>query len=322
MRIAAIYSVVMMMLLVTSSPVAAETKVFLLAGQSNMAGVGGYSGYLSGAPWTTPPYGQGPDAPCPSPYNQPLSAVKFWNYTPDQNPIPGGDEIKPGVGTGWVDLQQGYGALRNHGPQFGPELSFGARLHDLYPNDNIYLIKYGLSSTNLAANWNPSGGDCYNAFDARVNAAMANLTAAGKSPTIAGMIWMQGEDDSTYLPYAQTYQANLQNFVAKVRGDLHAPDMKFVAGRITYMGEYWGSHASCDLVRNAQWNISNYVGNASCIDTDGLEWAYYGHYGTQGQIDLGIRFANQFAPVPEPSTLIPACLGILGLIGFVWQKRR
>jgi hypothetical protein len=288
-------------LILSVAPVAAATKVFLMAGQSNMAGVGGYSGYLSGAPWTTYPYGQGPDAPCPAPYNTPNPNVHFWNYTPETSPT---DEIKPGVGTAWVDLQNGYGALKNSkGPQFGPELSFGARIKELYPNDDIYLVKYALSSTNLAESWSPNGGPCYNSLMARVNAAMSNLSLAGKNPQIAGMIWMQGEDDATNLSHAQNYRTNLKNFVTDLRSDLGVLNMPFVAGRITYMAQYWAPRSYSDLVRNAQWNISSDVGNASCINTDDLQWAYYGHYGTQGQIDLGVRFANQFSPVPEPSTL-------------------
>lgn len=296
------------------TPAAGATKVFLMAGQSNMAGVGGYSGYLSGAPWTTYPYGQGPDAPCPAPYSTPNSAVQFWNYTADLNPT--GVEIQPGVGDGWVDLQLGYGALKFRGPQFGPELSFGARLKQLYPNDDIYLVKYALSSTSLAGNWNPSGtNNCYTALKARVSAALTNLTTAGKNPEVAGMIWMQGEDDATDYYRARDYQTNLKNFVTKVRD--YVKDyvkeevMPFVAGRITYIAQYWAPAAYSTTVRNAQWNIAGFLDNASCIDTDDLQWAYYGHYGTQGQIDLGNRFADEFTPAPEPSTLFLAGIGLL-----------
>jgi hypothetical protein len=295
--------------LLAAMPARAATKVFLLGGQSNMAGVGGYDGVGFGLP---------ADQPCPSPYNAIQTTVQFWNYGPIAQPDPSNGINMPGIGTGWVADAPGYG----HEPEnFGPEVSFGYRLHQLFPNDDIYLVKEGISSTDLAKYWNPDGtGSFYNVFESRVNAAMANLTAAGKSPTIAGMIWMQGESDAMVHAKAVAYAANLTNFIAAVRSDFATPNMPFVVGRInTYP---WGTPADNDLVRNAQTNVPGAVGHASWINTDDLQLAYPGHYGTQGQIDLGIRFANQFAPTPEPSVLVLAGTGVLAMGCHLWRKRR
>jgi hypothetical protein len=298
----------------------AASKVFLLAGQSNMAGEGGYTDYMAPNqnPWTLPPYDDA-DLPCPAPYNQPLDAVKFWNYAPDTLV---NHSHSAGVGNGWIALQNGYG---NRDDGFGPELSFGAKLHQIYPNDDIYLVKYAVGGTNLGYQWNPANTDAgalYPLFKARVNAALSKLVQDGKTPTVAGMIWMQGEDDSTIPSYAVNYGMNLRNFITSVRTDFNAPDMRFVAGRISYMSEKWAPRSQIDFVRNAQWNIGSLVPNTACVNTDDLEWAFYGHYGTQGQIDLGNRFADQFTPVPEPSALLLTTIGACGLLGFLWRSRR
>jgi hypothetical protein len=264
---------------------AAPIKVFLLGGQSNMLG-------------------EGITAELPSPYNQAQSAVKFWNNG------------------GWTDLQGGFGYVPTpYRSLFGPEVTFGYRLHQLFPSDSIYLVKLGVDGSNLAQRWNPNGNDLYPTFKSLVNGAMANLTAAGKSPTIAGMIWMQGERDASDPAMAAAYGNNLKNFITAVRTDFHTPNMAFVAGRIL---TYWGTTANNTLVRTAQQTAPGAVGHASWINTDDLGRATLGysddqgHYGTQGQIDLGIRFANQFA-VPEPSAFILVGTGLLALLAYAWR---
>jgi hypothetical protein len=293
----------------------AATKVFLLGGQSNMAGLGAYSGYLGdSAPETQPPYNVADD-PCPAPYNSPQPEVKFWNYYPDSisNSI-----HNPGTGNGWDSTRLGYGYRTD---QFGPELSFAYRLNQLNPNDDIYLVKYGISGTTLAEDWNPNGtGLQYNTFKARVNAALANLTAAHKDPQIAGMIWMQGESDAIEShSFALNYETNLETFIGKVRTDFGVSDMKFVLGRIT---TYYGPSGDNALVRAAQDDIPHRVSNVVTISTDGLEWAYRGHYGTDGQIQLGTRFADEFTPVPEPSALVLAGSVLLPALAILSRRNR
>jgi hypothetical protein len=258
------------------APARATTKVFLLAGQSNMVGAGGA--------------GEG-DPPIPAPYNvaQPDVQISWMNG-------------------GWAALQQGFSYEYN---SFGPEVSFGYRLHNtLFPADSIYLVKYAVGGTHLAteySEWNPNGGTLYNGLKTAVNNAMQNLTAAGKAPQIAGMIWMQGESDANNATYAAEYATNLTNFIVSIRHDLNVPNMPFVVGRITT--HYDTSPPSgAAIVRAAEMTVPGQVGHASWIDTDDLEQnpAQPWHYGTQGQIDLGIRFANAIAAIPEPSTLTMA----------------
>ena len=124
-----------------------EYKLYYLGGQSNMAGVGAHP----------------TDDPIPPPYDVPQTDVKIWNASTGN----------------WSDLQLGFG---NVSTQFGPEITFGDNIKDLYPDDEIYLVKHAISSTDLHVEWKPDGtGHMYNTLTARTNAAIANLTAAGKS---------------------------------------------------------------------------------------------------------------------------------------------
>ena len=86
-----------------SVPATAATKVFLIGGQSNAAGTG-------------------TAADLPASYNVPQPDVRFWNYS----------------NNGWIDLQPGLGDTSN---DIGPEVGFGYTLNNLFPGDDVYLIK-------------------------------------------------------------------------------------------------------------------------------------------------------------------------------------
>lgn len=87
--------------LLTDTLATAATKVYLLAGQSNMMGEGSFTNEL------------------PAPYNAPQPDVKFWNNNQ------------------WIALRGGFGISPS---QFGPEVGFGYEIHNLCPKDDIYLV--------------------------------------------------------------------------------------------------------------------------------------------------------------------------------------
>lgn len=298
-----IFILVAMTLLVSAaSPASAATKVFLLAGQSNMAGTGNNSELV------------GPLQK----YSAPQTGVKFWNSNINN----------------WISLQPGLGASSS---QFGPELSFGYAMHEAFPNDSIYLVKYAVSGSVLADNlanpasssgtWKPGATAAnpvrrYPEFKATADAALAKLAADGHDPVIAGMLWMQGESDAYIHADAAAYQANLTNLITAVRNDFSTPNMEFVLGRIT---TFYGAPTENGLVRAAQADTATAVTSVSWFNTDDLQrmsGENGGHYNTQGQIDLGLRFANEFSAVPEPGTLVLFfAAGLLGLLVYAWRKR-
>jgi hypothetical protein len=149
---------------------------------------------------------------------------------------------------------------------------------------------------------------------------MQNLINDGKSPEIAGMIWMQGETDAQNIATANAYEVNLKNLITHVRSDFDSPNMRFVLGRITtfYDSKPAGGNAT---VRSSQVSVGCDFPNTAWIDTDDLQWAYDAHYGTQGQIELGIRFANAMV-APEPSSWVLVGSGLFMAAGYLCRKRR
>ena len=76
--------------------------------------------------------------------------------------------------------------------------------------------------------------------------------------------------------------------------------MPFIIGRIM-LGSDTKPPGGNATVRAAQKAIADKDDNVYWFDTDTLQLAYAGHYGTKGQIDLGKLFAEKsLAAIAEP----------------------
>lgn len=234
-------------------------KVFILAGQSNMAGCG-MNHELS------------------SEYLGEVDRVKIYADGTIDAPLKGiWSTLKPGFGSG--------------SGCFGPELTFGMDISKAYPDSEILLIKCGWSGTSLQGDWRPPSaggatGPLYTNLIETVNKALAALDKS-IDYEFAGMCWMQGESDACNIYPARDYEENLTAFINDVRKEFNAPTMPFVIAMIDD-SDAWVENA---IVREAQVNISKKVPNVFIFDTkdydtDGM------HYKTQGIIDMGFDFAK------------------------------
>lgn len=214
------------------------------------------------------------------------------------------EDVKIWSGANWTSLQPGFG---NRGENFGPEVSFGRAMAEGLPDENIYLIKYARGGSGLVANddWNPSGGSDYLAFISRVKSALGQLAADGIEFEIGGMLWMQGEHDTLESATAAGYETSLRQFIETLRDDFETPGMPFVIGRIT---TEFGTTANNTLVREAQVRVAEETEGVFWVDTDELSLGTPGHYGTEGQLDLGRLFAGEIlAPDVVWSMVVVPC---------------
>lgn len=239
-------------------------KVYILAGQSNMAGVG-------------------MNHELPSELLEVQENVKIYAE----------GTVESSLKKVWSPLRPGFGAGSG---AFGPELTFGRDIAKIYPDSQIFLIKCGWSGTSLQGDWRPPSaggatGSLYKNLIETVEEALSKLDP-GIDYEISGMCWMQGESDACNIYPANEYESNLTHFINDVRKDLNAPTMPFIIAMIDD-SDAWIEHA---IVRQAQINVAKnvpYVGifDTKDFDTDGM------HYFTQGILDIGSCFAEEMAKI-------------------------
>ena len=153
-----------------------EYDVYFLAGQSNASGRGDASQIAAD-----------------SPFAEPQTDVQFyWRKT---LVVTNGNLTQ----NEFISLQVGSGHGRNNPGsfpvEFGPELGMGRTLADQFPDRNIVIIKYSHGGSNLHTDW-ADGGTRYNTFISTVNDALGDITAAGATFQLKGIVWMQGEADA------------------------------------------------------------------------------------------------------------------------------
>jgi len=271
-------------------------RVFLLAGQSNMEGVG-VAAFAPGNLLVQPP-------------------VLLYHSPSVRSPWPANQ---------WNPLAPAGVSATN----FGPELSLAYRLSEGYTNDCIALIKHAKGGTKLTTaplhyettSWHP-GTDCgdtasfgaeYVTFVATVTNALAALRAQGETPLLSGMFWVQGEADATDAAAGAAYGQNLTRFIRRVREQFAAPDLPFVCARILPYQTRPGSAA----VRQALSDADQDSGSPAAIPrvftvlTEGFGvHADAVHFNTPGQLALGTSLAESMCrraaalpQVPLPRTL-------------------
>ena len=279
----------------TSQNVEKETfRLFFLGGQSNMEG-------------------HGLNAELPDSLSGMIENVWIFHGHPigDGNQKGGlgkWDHLKPGNGAGFTS-DKGNNQLSH---KFGPELSFGKKLGELFPGEKIALIKYarGGSSIDSAAareygSWEIDfrGADGINQFDhflTTLNGALntRDIDGNGIEDVLVpgGIIWMQGESDATLTEdIALRYYANLKRLMDLMRAVFHDDDLAVVIGKISDSGmdnngKTWRYG---EMVQYAQEEYVRNDKNAAIVrDTKNYDYSDPWHYDSDGYIDLGIKFAE------------------------------
>jgi hypothetical protein len=251
-------------------------KIFILAGQSNMAG--------NGVPAELPAeYQKHPDhvlMPIPPRYRKGRSRTDLVPFAPFPE-------------------------------RFGPEVGFAHAMAKAWPDSKIVLIKKAIGGTSALA-WAPDWtreraaitendrvGPLYQ--NLMTNQIKPILQRYGDDAEIVGILWAQGGRDGRYEKAAADYEQNLTRIIKAFRSDLKKPDLPFVLAHTVDAPERSFPHI--ERVRAAQKRIAESLPHTALVPIEGLSRKRDRvHFDTAGQLELGRRFAATYLKLVGKTT--------------------
>ena len=250
-----------------------EVRVFLFAGQSNMVGSDSKEALVDNHP----------------PFKGAAAEQKDIRFSYNLGPNKSSN--------GWV-------AMKPVDHVFGPEMTFVRKLkqHARYP---IAIIKDAWGGTTLVDDWNPDGPAKGKKLYARLIKQVADrlqeLDAKGIKYRIEAMMWHQGENDMFHKEGIVTYEKNLRNFIARIRGDFKTPQLKFFVGEISNKG-VWGMDNRHRVAKICVQQLAVVKGDANVyfVPTSHLGFkvgrpvGLHYHFGTLGQLQHGEAYVDHY----------------------------
>ena len=185
----------------------------------------------------------------------------------------------------------------------GPEISF-ARKVSTSINEPVAIIKCAAGGTHLGGDWNPdkpSGFKMYPLALNLVKSALNELKKKNIEYELEGFMWHQGENDMFNEDYMNNYGENLQNFLKRWREDLGKPGLKFYIGELCTK-TIWGMDLRPRMyaISKGQRQVTESDSLAKFIPTAHIGVEIGGgvglhyHYGTLGQLQHGLNYANAY----------------------------
>ena len=252
----------------------ATWRVFIFAGQSNMVGSDSRLEDIQRFP---PFHG----------LERPQEKVRFAYCIGRENKM---------RSDGWVDLQAVDGVV-------GPELSFARKVSGSV-DAPLAIIKCAAGGTHLGGDWNPdqpSGFEMYPLMLDLVQSSLDLLDQQGISYRLEGFMWHQGENDMFEASYMARYGDNLAHFLQCLRRDLKVPDLRCYLGELCTK-TIWGMdlrprmHAiSLGQKQVAREDpLTQYVQTSHIGVEIGHPVGLHYHYGTLGQLQHGVNYADAY----------------------------
>ncbi|ESQ45190.1 hypothetical protein EUTSA_v10010602mg [Eutrema salsugineum] len=261
---------------IQSQTIPSNISIFILAGQSNMAGRGGV--YNDTATNTTVWDGVIPPECRSNPSILRLTAKLEWEVAKEPLHVD-------------IDVNKTNGV--------GPGMSFANRVVNRF--GQVGLVPCSIGGTKLSQ-WQ-KGKFLYGEMIRRAKAA----AVASGGGSYRAVLWYQGESDTVDMVDASVYKKRLVKLFNDLRSDLHQPNLPIIQVALaTGAGPY------LDAVRKAQ--LKTELENVHCVDAMGLSLEPDRlHLTTSSQVRLGQMMADAFIAIPNSAQPLLYCFSVLVL---------
>ncbi len=177
---------------------------------------------------------------------------------------------------------------------FGPELSFGARLRkSIDASDGVAIVKFTHSGAQ-GPDWFPNGSpeshrNLYSKFINFVRAAQVDLQQRGFDCRLEGIFWHPGENDTYFAPYSRNIAEWLKQLIDRTQADLSQPDLPWFISE-QHERSPWGNIKAVNAALN---KLADTDPRITIIRTSGLPHGRH-HFGTAGTLMLGDEMADAY----------------------------
>ncbi len=170
-------------------------------------------------------------------------------------------------------------------PGAGPGIPFANEMLKANPAITIGLIPCAVGGTSLKA-W-VKGAEHY-------EKAVSRARTAAQAGVITGVLWHQGETDTSKKETAETYEARLTKMLGDLRQDLGLPNLPIVVGQLgDFLNQTPEKYPYADLVRAAIKQVPSVVPGVGYADSAGLgDKGDKLHFNADAAKELGARYAK------------------------------
>ncbi|CAI8606273.1 unnamed protein product [Vicia faba] len=233
----------------------ATKDIFILAGQSNMAGLGG----VYNEKWD----GDVPQECKPSPSVLRLNAKLVWEEAREPLHRDIDTRISWGIGPGLAFANE---IVRMRGGGGGRYV--------------VGLVPCAVGGTRIEE-WR-KGSRLYNRLVKR------SIKSVKNGGVIRALVWYQGESDTVREEDAKAYKTRMERFIHNIRSDLKLPNLLVIQVALAS-----GDGKFVNMVRYAQLSIK--LPNVRCVDAKGLRLKGDNlHLTSTSEVHLGIQLAHAY----------------------------